>query len=207
MKFSLALISAMFLAQTSNAAVMTFDDVVGDYAEFDDTLGDIANLDVTNRTRDGFGNSAVYEEHIEHWQNSYSNLVDIAFASQDGKVGELQFNPTAGFTTHLTSFDFGNFSNGSSPRDALFRIYDSGWNLIWEHAVDAHTGASVTVNMGIALTGTSYFQWGTDWNMGIDNFTYSVSDITAPAVPLPAGLPLMLLGLGSIAALRGRKRN
>ena len=37
------------------------------------------------------------------------------------------------------------------------------------------------------------------------NYSYTET-VTPPKVPLPAGLPLVLLGMGSLAALRGARR-
>ena len=185
--------------------IMTFDDVSGNYTPFDDTLGDNANVDVTNRTRTDFGDSVVYEEHLEHWTDNYSELVDIAFPSGDGQVGELQFDVDSGYQITFDSFDFGNYRDGVTPRDAIFRIFDSSWNVVWELVIDDHTGNSVNVMPGVTLTGTSYFQWGTDWDIGIDNFTYT-SDVHrgVPAVPLPASLPLLAAG---VALLGWRRRS
>jgi hypothetical protein len=197
------------LAGASTAAattvVMQFDEVTGNYTPFDDTIGDSADADVSNRTRLGFGNATVFEEHVEHWNTDYSELVDVAFASTNGGVGELQFDVTPGQEIVFDSFRFGNYANGSSPRDVTFRIYDGGWGQVWQQQVTGHTGNSVLVSPNVTLTGTSYFQWGTDWNVGIDDFTYT-TQAEGTVIPLPAGLPLLLAGLGAMALIGRRRR-
>ena len=192
----------VLVAPGAEAAVMTFDDVTGDYTPFTQSLGDIAGLDVSNVTRETFGNAAG-QSPILHWTNNYSGLVDVAFAATNGQVGELGFTPDSGLAVTLTSFDFGNYSNGVSPRNAIFRVYDADWNQLWEYVVTGHTGAAVTVNIGLTLNGPAHFQWGTDWDIGVDNFTYSVAPA---AVPVPASLPLLGAGIAGFAALRRRKR-
>lgn len=187
----------------SETVIMTFDEEAGDYTAFDDTIGDSTYVDVTNATLDDFGNATVYENHLEHWTNNYSELVDIAFPSNDGYVGQLAFDVTSGYQITFDSFDFGNYSNGNSPRDATFRIYNSAYNIVWEQNILSHTGNSVNLTPGVTLTGMAYFQWGTDWNVGIDNFQYtSALEDTTPAVPLPASLPLLFAGFGGMALLR-----
>lgn len=202
---ALALIAAPALATTT--VVMTFDEVTGDYTPFPDTIGDGANFDVSNRTRDDFGDASVFEEHIEHWGLNYSELVDVAFPSRSGGVGELQFDVDPGYQITIDSFRFGNYFDGRTPRNATFRIYDSGWSELWEFLVTGHTGDSVLVEPGITGTGTLYFQFGTDWNVGIDDVTYtsSLAAPTTPAIPLPAGLPLAAGALGMLALLRRRR--
>ncbi|OUS22101.1 hypothetical protein A9Q95_03445 [Rhodobacterales bacterium 59_46_T64] len=206
MKAIFASVLALYAATPALAetVVMTFDGVAGDYTAFDDTLGDSTHVDVTNDTLYGFGSAGVYESHLEHWTNNYSGLTDIAFPSASGRVGQLAFGIDAGYELTFDSFDFGNYFDGSTARDASFRIYDAAWGLVWSSDVTGHTGAAVTMTPGVAITGTGYFQWGSDWNIGIDNFAYSVAEIT-PAVPLPAGLPLLLAGLTGFGVLRRRK--
>lgn len=192
------------LPALASTVVMQFDEVSGNYTDFDDTIGDSANVDVTNRTRAGFGNAAITYNHLEHWENNYSDLVDVAFAATNGQVGELQFDIDSGFEATIDSFAFGNYFNGASPRNSTFRIFDSVWNMVWESVVIGHTGPAVILSPGVALTGTGYFQWGSDWNVGIDDFTYTVA--TASPIPLPAALPLLLLGLGGLGGLSALRR-
>ncbi|MGH1459418.1 MAG: VPLPA-CTERM sorting domain-containing protein [Paracoccaceae bacterium] len=206
MKHLLICVSALAMASPAlgETVIMTFDEVAGDYTDFDDTIGDSTNVDVTNDTVAGFGNTAVTVSNVDHWTNNYSELTDVAFAATNGQVGQFSFAIDAGYELTFDSFDFGNYSGGVTARDASFRIYDGAWGLVWQSDVTGHTGASVNMTPGVTLSGAAYFQWGTDWNIGIDNFTYSVAEI-APAVPLPAGLPLLLTGLVGFGALRRRK--
>lgn len=205
----LGLTMVLASAGVSDAAVMTFDNVSGNYTDFDQTLGDIANLDVSNVTRTGFGNSAIAVGNIDHWGADYSELQDIAFSAQNGGVAELSFAPSAGSEVLLSSFDFGNYFQGLPTRNVTFRIYDISWNLVWELVVTGHTGSSVHVSPNIVLSDGGHFQWGNDWNVGIDNLAYSVrpdSQVGPSPVPLPAGLPLLVSGLGALGAIGWRRK-
>ncbi len=190
-------------ASAAPAAVMRFDDVTADYAAFDQTLGDIANLDVSNRTRNGFGNASIYENHIEHWTSNFSDLTDVAYPSAPGKVGELAFAPDAGYSVTIESFDVGTWYNGSFAIGSFY-IYDASWNVLWSLENTLLFGNSITISPNI--TGAAYFQWGTDWDIGIDNFTYFVEQDPPAVVPLPAGMPLLGLALGALLLVGRRKR-
>ena len=199
-----ATILAIAGATAAPAAVMRFNDVWANYGAFDDTLGDIAHLDVTNRTRNDFGNASVYEEHIEHWRRNFSDLRHVAYPSAPGKVGELAFAPDAGYSVTIESFDIGTWYKGA-PKIGSFFIYDSSWNVLWSLENTLFSGNAITVFPNV--TGAAYFQWGKNWDIGIDNFKYSVAqDDNLTAVPLPASLPLLAFGLFGLMAL-GRRRN
>jgi len=171
-----ATILAIAGATAAPAAVMRFDDVWANFGAFDDTLGDIPNLDV----------------------------IDVAYPSAPGKVGELAFAPDAGYTVTIESFDIGTWFNGA-PAIGDFFIYDSSWNVLWSLENTLFFGNAITVFPNV--TGAAYFQWGTDWDIGIDNFKYSVAPAdNLSAVPLPASLPLLAFGLFGLVAL-GRRRN
>lgn len=210
MKFLLSA-AALLLAshQVANAAVMTFDDVTGDFAHFTQSLGDIAGLDVSNTNREDFGNTASSGELI-HWTENYLGLVDVAIPWANGLVGELGFTPDIGLSVTIASFWYGNYYGGTTPRNATFNIYDADWNKIWSQAVTNFTGTAQLVDVNVTIAGPAYFQFGTDWDIGIDNFTYSVQSTTTEpptpsTVPLPASLPLLASALGLAVFLRRRR--
>lgn len=81
----------------------------------------------------------------------------------------------------------------------------------------AHNDQAVTVSFAVAHTGSdlsiSFFadgagyQGGTDESWAIDNLVVDVDTTNGPSiVPLPAGLPLLLAGLGAFGALSLRRR-
>lgn len=201
-----AILSATTLLPAAEAAVMTFNDVSGDFTPFTQALGDIAGLDVSNVTRLGFGSSPEAASSILHWGVGYSELTNAAFAAANGQVGELTFTPDSGMEVVLTSFVFGNFAYGNVSRDVTFLVYDASWTQIWSQTIKGHTGNSQSVALNLVLDGPVHFQWGSDWNMGLGSFTYDVRRAGPDGtVPVPASLPLLAGALAGIAALR-RKR-
>ncbi|RMF37519.1 MAG: VPLPA-CTERM sorting domain-containing protein [Alphaproteobacteria bacterium] len=191
---------------------MTFDDpatisgpssgALLDGTYFNDSLGDTANVNVTNRTVDLFGDSSTHDGRIRHWSSGYSDLDHIAYAAGNGKVGELKFTVLPGYQITFDSFDAGSLA--APGLAGTFKIFDGNWNEHWSSTATILNASHASFAPGITLTGTAYFQWGTDWNVGIDNFTYSVAAVSS--VPLPAALPLLLTAFGMLG-LVGRRRH
>ena len=91
---------------------------------------------------------------------------------------------------------------GDAGDSALLSIFDSGGTLLGFYNLDSTSG--------VAFADLSSF--GTLRSIIFDNVAstgagYAYGDISydPAAVPLPAALPLLLAGLGGIAALRARR--
>lgn len=182
------------------------------YDPLPQTFGDHANLDVSNRTRSLFGNSATVCNNVGLWNPGYSALAGAAFACGNGGVGELYFQPGAGKQVTLTSLYVGSYpsTNGVGPARAMtVLVFDNGWNQIFNF-----TG-SITSNQLISPNVTSsqglYLQWGTDWDTGVNLVTTTVSDVAGPSgppvttAPEPASFVLVASGLGLVAMFRRRR--
>jgi hypothetical protein len=164
---------------------------------------------IDNRTREGFGNSSVRNEHVLFWTTGYGSapgLVNNVYASFNGGVGEFAFTPAAGKEVTFESFRAASYFNGPT-RTATFRIYDAAWSVVWALENETVSSAPQGFTPGVTLAGPLYFQWGTDWNVGVDDIAFSVADIgsTTTPIPVPAALPLLataLAGLGFVARRR-----
>jgi len=76
--------------------------------------------------------------------------------------------------------------------------------------ISAATDVLLSDAFANSVTTQNFEFWFSEFSGGNDAFTLNSATLTVngtlpTAVPLPAGLPLMLLGLGGIAALRRRK--
>ena len=193
---------AVATAQGATAATMTFN-------SFEEPSGRIFTAP---HTEDGItmapdiagGHYDIYGDILG------GTLADNVAAIHYGNDAERARFTFAGGNFNLVSFDL----SGWLVRDTDPIVVD----------VTASTGAVVTLDSnsvapGIqdfsAVAGFSNISWftiGVDENlvesctncsiMGFDDVTIG----TISAVPLPAGLPLLLTGLGGLALMRGRRR-
>jgi hypothetical protein len=213
---TLALALAAPAAASAQTQVIDFTSLVGspDYTDIPQSTGDIAGvLEVSNRTRTTFGNAATTNcsgglTNAEFWNTNYSDLVGIAFSCINGQVAEFAFLPAAGYQVTLNSMDFGSYAagaNGIGPsRPFTLALYDGLWASLLTSPLVANS--RLTVSPGITSTNGLYLQWGSDWDVGIDNISVTVSPIGVSAVPEPASVLLLASGLAAVAGVARRRR-
>lgn len=206
----LVFLTAIALGSVAQGATLDFDDLgLVNYAPIPSGYGSVAGeVAIDNRTRVGFGNANIYENHVELWDTGYGNpsMFRNVFSSANGYVGEFQFTPAADKAVNLIAFDAASYSGGPR-RTASFYIYDAAWNTLWSSINTVIEGAPLTISPNITHAGTIYFQWGTDWNVGIDNIQFRITDVNGPqVVPVPAALPLLATALGGLVIAARRRR-
>lgn len=210
---AMALVALPLAGASAQVTTMTFTGLgPNDYDPIPATYGSHANLSVTNRTRNAFGNGSLNTcgsatSHVEYWRNNYSNLTDIAFACFDGGVGDFLFQPLNGNSVTLNSLQLGSYSstNGIGPvRNYTLRLYDMSFNQIF--SATGTVSSTVTLNPNVSSNTGFYLQWGTDWDVGIDNITTTVVPAQTSAVPEPSTYALMTVGLGAMGLLARRRR-
>jgi hypothetical protein len=201
---------------TAQNQVLDFTSMLGmaNYTPVPQSYGDMASLAVSNATRTGFGNSALRDcgqgaSHVDFWNNNYSSLVGNAFACIDGYVGEFFFQPTAGNQVTLNGMDFGSYA-ASGPlfvgptRPFTLQIFDGNWNLLSNQSLIA--ASTIHVAPGLTSSTGLYLQWGTDWDVGIDNIDVTVSAVPTSAVPEPSTYALFASGLVALGIASRRRR-
>lgn len=194
---------AGILALTSSAAsaaLLTFDTNINPNGSFEQGLGDIANLDVANATLGAFSGAAI-ASYLVHETSGYGDLTDIARGAAPHSVGSLTFSPDAGYEVTISSFDVGAWTAYGNQR---FVIYDENYNALWGVQSDTAAFGHLTFTPNVTFAGTVHLQWGFNYYMGIDNLTYSVAP--TGAVPLPAGLPLLVGALLALPLVRRGRR-
>src|SRR6185503_19674366 len=110
------------------------------------------------------------QSHVAYWNFGYSDLVDIAFPCFNGGVGEFFFQPLNGGTVTLNSLNLGSWlSNGITGPSRIYNValYDVNFGLL-----SSYTGIvdnRVLLNIGVSSSTGIRLQFGTDWDVGIDN--------------------------------------
>jgi len=140
------------------------------------------------------------------WNTGYGDLSKVGFASQQGRAAELTFTPDSGFDVYLQDFDMATWGSNELNMKYL-RIWNSDYSSLLYEQTDELVGAGAThstMTIDQAFSGSIHLQWGTDWNIGIDNIKFS--SIESNAVPEPASMSIWGLGaLGcAVAAFRRR---
>lgn len=170
-----------------------------------DTYGDNAWADLSYRSI-AFGTvgNQPTQGGTSFWSGGYGDLDGAIWGNGNPSVGEIRIqalNP--GETVTIDSFDMGGWAADES---ASWYIFDLSWSLLTSGSgIAPNTGGRLSVAPGTSAVGGLIFQWGDDaWDVGVENFAYSVSG-DAAVVPLPAGGALLLAALGALA-LRTRRR-
>ncbi len=154
-------------------------------------------------------------QSFQYWSSGYADLIDVAFYNP---LSTISFVAQPGYSVGLAGLSLGWFG----PTSAAFKeqvkitdlstneeLYDSGLqtipgsgnNALVLDFTTAENPSGPTSTSGLVLT----FVTG-GGNFAVDNVIYSAKTTTTQeppgVIPLPAGLPLFLAGLGAFGLLR-----
>jgi len=164
----------------------------------DNTYGDETGLDVSWAGSNG----AV---SINYW-TGYSGLSDVVYTDQPFGTMTITLDALAGYQVTLNSFQLGSYLNIDRATSVL--ITELGTATTFLNTGSLTVGPSPTTILG-PYTSTSgiVINFGADiTNVGLSNLSYTVSEVDPNVVPLPAGLPLLLAGLGPLYAVRRKRK-
>ncbi|MBX3110390.1 MAG: PEP-CTERM sorting domain-containing protein [Fimbriimonadaceae bacterium] len=220
----LTLLAALVaLACASQATILTFGDLtdtagapLGNYGPIDTAYGDnvtatsdavgsygmgtgwTPNVTTSYETLDGA--LLHYSDQLLHWDLNYGDLEHIAFAEVGNGTARVILTADAGWSVRLESFDLAGWPNADHALSFL-RVLDGSYNTVWDSGATVAHGAGPTHDhYAPDIVGqTLIIEWGQNWNIGIDNISFSQTD----AVPEPA--TMAVLGLGALALKRRRR--
>jgi hypothetical protein len=147
-------------------------------------------------------------KNVFYWSSGYETLNDVAYGTRNGSGLTVGFLAAAGKEIVLNGFDIAPYLN--RDRDSRVQIFDNaGGASLFDTGLFEVSTASVTnySNPGNWVSSELSIILGPDsWDVGIDNISFDVRDIsglqpTTP-IPLPAAGWLLLGGLGALAGLR-----
>jgi hypothetical protein len=134
---------------------------------------------------------------ISYWDVRYANLVNVAYPTHPGDMGEISLIPDPGWKVRLNSFDLaGYWPNGPDYPDQPLRILDSAGNVLADYSPLYVSGTEVlTITPNLEVEGTIRIQFGANWNIGITNVSFD----QVRSNPEPGSL--ILLGVGILGLL------
>lgn len=206
MNYTLATAIAVALLSSSASAATYTLDFTGS-GGIPNTFGDNAEADLSYRaiSAGSYGDKATLGA-VAFWTTGYGDLTGAAYGLPLPSIGEIRIEAVdPNLAISLLGFDLGGWVRDEK---AEWNVFDLAWKLIASGSGIAPELTRLSVGPSGQAKGGLILQWGADaWSVGIQDVKYSVGPFVEPsAVPLPATLPLAIVGLGALAALRRNRR-
>ncbi len=127
-------------------------------------------------TYDTGGNQ--YQHGLRFWNFSYGDLVNVAYMWYDAQIGHLEFIPDPGYAVTINGFDFAGWAG---TYQGFLNIVDGNRYIMWSFPNFAAPGSGhASFSPAITGSGRIAIEWGSSWNMGIDNISISEQPIVPP---------------------------
>jgi hypothetical protein len=176
-------------------------------SNYDSLAPNTPDVEVSYSSNNPLDISQVLEPDMSYWGTGYGSLSAVAYPTENGQYGVISLTPEAGYSVTLDSFEIAGYG-GDQHNQSLgidngsFQILDPSFN----YAADlTFPGSGYTLlSPEITSTGTINIVFGTSWNSGIEDITF-----TQQAVGVPDGassVGLLCLGLVAIAVYSRRQR-
>jgi hypothetical protein len=175
----------------------------GNYGAVVDGDADAADLTLGYRTLNAdFTQSTT---RVSFWNAGYSDLPYALFADFNGGILEITMTPVGYDYVTLDSFLLGSYFGGPNRTATVLRVTDGGGKTLWSDEPYSYNGpAAAKINVGVKAPVLKLLV-GVDWNLGVNNLAYTVSDKLDPTgVPEPSSFVLMGCGL-ALAVTRFRR--
>ena len=207
------LFSALLLAasQAALAGTINFDDL--SLTDYDDIPVNYADHGLAgngdSRVGVTYSGSNGALNHLDFWNLSYGDLSKVAFTPDDGTTARITLKADTGWLITSIAFDLAGWPDTDLLADVMFGISGESTVTLTGAAIQGDFTGPRHNTFSLTHTGDggnlAFIEWGTDWNVGIDNIVFTVArDPDAPP-PLPEPGSLALLGI-SLAALAVRRK-
>lgn len=204
---------AIALTPAATQVVLDFDTLsLDDYGDIPGTYGDGLDLnivDISYATRHAT-TGAVLAANLDFWNNNYGDLSKVAFATQNGAIAEITFMPAEGYGVRLVSFDMAGWPNVDRS-NTIMRLVDANQQVVYDFAANGPVAIEggrqgvqhSTFTPDFSFAGPLTLQWGTDWNIGVDNITFE--SVPLSVIPEPSTWALLAVG-SALVWLTWRRR-
>lgn len=194
--------------------VLNFDDLsLVDYAPIPASYGaalDSNLADIHYRTFDP-NTDVTLNNFVEFWNANYGDLSKVVYPEENGYAAEIALVPASGYGVKIVSFDLAGYSRTDLAASVL-RIVDGSGSVLVDFvslAQNIAQGASdgtahTTYTLNLSVPGTAKIQWGTNWNIGLDNLVFET--VTLASIPEPSTVALLACGLALVVARAGARR-
>ena len=206
---------AFVAAPATAATTLTFSNACGGICADGDNIaqsyGDIAGLlDISYRSVASNGSTTTVGT-ARSWTSEYGNLTDVIWGAEGGTL-EIAFNllaPNKQIT--LNSVDYAAWGGANvETQIALYSFANLGGFYSASLSASALTALAVghsTWSPNFTSATGFVLHFGPDgYNGGLDNLTFTISDVAAvAAVPEPATWLSMIVGFGLVGAAARRR--
>jgi PEP-CTERM motif len=206
-QFSVADAALITLTFEGNICGTTGTSSCGNGAQIGENYGDSSLVNVSYRSI-GTGSNTTHASFL-NWWNSYGDLSGVVWGGggTSGYISEIVIDPMAGYEISLVSLDMGSYSN--ALRTSQLSVFDAstGAAIYSSGTVPVPASGHSDFDLNLAYEdGGVRIQWGPDgYNVGLDNITFDIREITSTSVPEPGTLALFGAGLAAFGLLRRRK--
>ena len=213
----IAFATAALTSGSARATTLTFDGlnlgsggaIPGAYGDRVDGAGDVGSyggpLDTPNVVVEYRTLTTPVTENVVFWGGGYGDLENVAYSASNGSHAEISLIADAGYSVSLVSFDLAGWPYADYENQTV-RILDGNGVVLKDYSplfVDGTQPAPAHTTLTPDLTGSVLrIQFGSNYNVGIDNIRFTQ---VALGVPEPASLALLGAGLLGVA-VRGRRR-
>jgi len=209
-----SLLASLLLAGASslaNAGTIDFDNLsLADWAVIPSNYGDHGAGGAGDaRVGVSYSGSSGVTNHLLFWNNDYGDLSKVAFTPTNGTLARISFTADPGWLISSVFFELAGWPNVDLPAQTIVAGIGPVTGTFSPTTVqgDFITAPPRHSGFGLGTPGasTAYIEWGTDWNIGIDNISFDVIRDPAAPVPEPGSLALLATALGLAAAGQRRR--
>lgn len=197
------------VATAAAQVILNFDDLsLPDFGDIPASYGDGLDPNIPDLQYRTFSaaDGTTLTAQLDFWNNDYGDLTKIAFASSDGNVAEITFVPAPGYGVRLISFDMAGWLH-QNRTNTIMRLVDVSGNVLLDFAAlgpvliqgDFSGPQHSTFTPDLTHFGTVRLQWGTDWNIGLDNVRFQA------VIPEPSTWTLLALGVATLTFAARRR--